>query len=236
MNTILFDLDGTLLPMDIEEFTKKYFGLLAQTMSEKNRDGKLILDAILKGTMAMVKNDGSHTNEEVFWKTFVEITKIDQDEIEPEFYEFYENVFDKINSGIHSENMIQAVKILKEKGYRLYLTTNPLFPRIATLKRTQWAGLDPNDFEWITTYENSSFSKPSINYYKEVIEGQHLDVHQCMMVGNDVKEDGAIQTLGVPLFLVEDYMLNHDNLEINCKWKGSSLDFLKFVEELPEVK
>lgn len=25
MNTILFDLDGTLLPMDVEEFTKRYF-------------------------------------------------------------------------------------------------------------------------------------------------------------------------------------------------------------------
>ncbi len=236
MNTILFDLDGTLLPMDVEEFTKKYFGLIMQTMNENNRDGKMILDAILKGTMAMVRNDGSRTNEEVFWETFVEATQIPQDEIEPEFYDFYENVFDKINSGIQSQNMIKAAKLLKEKGYRLYLTTNPLFPRVATLKRVRWAGLDPDDFEWITTYENSSFSKPSVNYYQEVIQGQHLDVNQCMMVGNDVKEDGVIETLGIPLYLVEDYMLNHDNLEIKCRWKGSSQDFLSFAEGLPEVK
>ena len=236
MNTILFDLDGTLLPMDVEEFTKKYFGLIMQTMNENNRDGKMILDAILKGTMAMVRNDGSHTNEKVFWETFVEATQIPQDEIEPEFYDFYENVFDKINSGIQSQNMIKAAKLLKEKGYRLYLTTNPLFPRVATLKRVRWAGLDPDDFEWITTYENSSFSKPSVNYYQEVIQGQHLDVNQCMMVGNDVKEDGVIETLGIPLYLVEDYMLNHDNLEIKCRWKGSSQDFLSFAEGLPEVK
>lgn len=236
MNTILFDLDGTLLPMDVEEFTKKYFGLIMQTMNENNRDGKMILDAILKGTMAMVRNDGSHTNEEVFWETFVEATQIPQDEIEPEFYDFYENVFDKINSGIQSQNMIKAAKLLKKKGYRLYLTTNPLFPRVATLKRVRWAGLDPDDFEWITTYENSSFSKPSVNYYQEVIQGQHLDVNQCMMVGNDVKEDGVIETLGIPLYLVEDYMLNHDNLEIKCRWKGSSQDFLSFAEGLPEVK
>ncbi|WP_294561542.1 HAD family hydrolase [uncultured Traorella sp.] len=236
MNTNLFDLDGTLLPMDVEEFTKKYFGLIMQTMNENNRDGKMILDAILKGTMAMVRNDGSHTNEEVFWETFVEATQIPQDEIEPEFYDFYENVFDKINSGVQSQNMIKAAKLLKEKGYRLYLTTNPLFPRVATLKRVRWAGLDPDDFEWITTYENSSFSKPSVNYYQEVIQGQHLDVNQCMMVGNDVKEDGVIETLGIPLYLVEDYMLNHDNLEIKCRWKGSSQDFLSFAEGLPEVK
>ena len=57
-----------------------------------------------------------------------------------------------------------------------------------------------------------------------------------MMVGNDVKEDGVIETLGIPLYLVEDYMLNHDNLEIKCRWKGSSQDFLSFAEGLPEVK
>ena len=30
ITTVLFDLDGTLLPMEVEHFTKTYFGLLAQ--------------------------------------------------------------------------------------------------------------------------------------------------------------------------------------------------------------
>lgn len=40
ITTILFDLDGTLLPMDQEKFTRRYFELLAEKMSaygyEKN--------------------------------------------------------------------------------------------------------------------------------------------------------------------------------------------------------
>ena len=157
-------------------------------------------------------------------------------EIEAEFTVFYENVFDKISSGIQSPNMIQAVSILKEKGYKLYLTTNPLFPRIATEKRVKWAGLNIEDFELITTFENSSYCKPNIQYYKEVLETQNLDINECMMVGNDVKEDGVVETLGIPVYLVNDYLLNKYNLEINTKWLGSSEDFLTFVNNLPNLR
>lgn len=235
MNTILFDLDGTLLPMDVEEFTKKYFGLIVKTMEENERDGNSILQAILKATGAMLKNEGTITNEQIFWKYFSETTSIPKEEIEPEFNAFYEKSFDLINSNIQSPNMIQAISILKEKGYRLLLSTNPLFPRIATEKRIQWAGLNPNDFEWITTYENSSACKPNITYYNEIIQKLNLNKKECMMVGNDVQEDGIIETIGIPLFLVNDYLLNHDNSEITSTWFGNSQDFLEFVNKLPKI-
>lgn len=141
MNTVLFDLDGTLLPMDVEEFTKNYFGYIVQTMNENGRDGKFILKAIGKGVEEIVKNNGTLTNEEVFWNTFTSITKIKQEEIEPEFIKFYETRFDLINTGRQSIHMIQAVSLLKEKGYRLILATNPLFPSIATEKRIKWANV-----------------------------------------------------------------------------------------------
>lgn len=35
INTVLFDLDGTLLPMDQELFTQCYFKLLAQTLAPR---------------------------------------------------------------------------------------------------------------------------------------------------------------------------------------------------------
>ena len=141
MNTVLFDLDGTLLPMDVEEFTKNYFGYIVQTMNENGRDGKFILKAIGKGVEEIVKNNGTLTNEEVFWNTFTSVTKIKQEEIEPEFIKFYETRFDLINTGRQSIHMIQAVSLLKEKGYRLILATNPLFPSIATEKRIKWANV-----------------------------------------------------------------------------------------------
>ena len=236
MHTVLFDLDGTLLPMDLDEFIEKYFGYIVETMYQNGRDGKFILKAILKGVESIIKNNGEMTNEERFWETFTAVSNITKEEIEPEFTKFYETVFDKINTGVQSTNMIEAISLLKEKGYRLLLTTSPLFPRIATQKRIKWAGLNKEDFDFITTYENSSFCKPNPAYYQEVIDKFQLDITQCMMVGNDVKEDGAIQELGVPLYLVNDYLLNKYNLEITSQWLSDSAGFLQFVKDLPSVK
>ena len=235
MNTILFDLDGTLLPMDLDEFIQKYFGYVVETMYQYGRDGKAILNAILKGVESIIKNDGTMTNEDRFWQTFTAITNISKEEIEPEFTKFYETVFDKIDTGAQSQNMIQAVKLLKSKGYTLYLTTSPLFPSIATHNRMKWAGLDKEDFELVTTYENSSYCKPNPAYYQEVMTKYNLQPEQCLMVGNDVKEDGAIQQLGVDLYLVDDYLLNKYNLEITSKYLSNSETFLEFVKQLPNA-
>ena len=59
---------------------------------------------------------------------------------------------------------------LSKEGYNLILATNPIFPRIATLNRIKWAGLDPDDFIYISTYENSHYSKPNIKYYEEIMK------------------------------------------------------------------
>ena len=76
MKNILFDLDGTLLPMDVEEFTEKYFGYIVQTMNNNNRDGKAILKAIGVGVDTIIKNDGTLKNDVLFWNTFEKVCGI----------------------------------------------------------------------------------------------------------------------------------------------------------------
>ena len=70
IKTVLFDLDGTLLPMDQDAFTKGYFRLLAAKVAHRGYEPKALVDGVWAGTAAMVKNDGSCTNEEAFWKRF----------------------------------------------------------------------------------------------------------------------------------------------------------------------
>ena len=67
IDTVLFDLDGQLLPMDNDAFTKGYFKLLAAAMMPYGYEPKKLVDAIWAGTAAMVKNDGTQSNEEAFW-------------------------------------------------------------------------------------------------------------------------------------------------------------------------
>ena len=171
MKYILFDLDGTLLPMDQEEFTQNYFKYLAQTLKKYGYDRKQLIDAIWQGTASMIKNDGLQTNEEVFWKTFASIfgDKVYRDQIL--FEQFYQTEFNEIKHSCGFDPNVQIViQKLKELGYKLVVATNPIFPSIAQESRIRWAGLDEHDFEFYTTYENMHYCKPNPKYYLEIIE------------------------------------------------------------------
>ena len=66
MKAILFDLDGTLLPMEQETFTKMYFKDLAGKLAPYGYNPTELMKAIWKGTDSMVQNGGIHSNEKVF--------------------------------------------------------------------------------------------------------------------------------------------------------------------------
>ena len=89
IKAVLFDLDGTLLPMDQDEFTKGYFGLLVRKMAPFGYDPERLIDGIWSGTAAMVKNDCERTNEEAFWRRFAEIFGDGVYEHKSIFEEFY---------------------------------------------------------------------------------------------------------------------------------------------------
>ena len=71
LQAILFDLDGTLLPMDNDHFTQVYFHHLADTAAQWGyTDSQTLIKAVWAGVEAMVKNQGERTNYDAFWSTF----------------------------------------------------------------------------------------------------------------------------------------------------------------------
>lgn len=85
--------------------------------------------------------------------------------------------------------------MLKAKGLRRALAANPIFPKEAARSRIRWAGLEPEGFEWITTYENSCYCKPNPDYYVEVTEKLECDLKECLMIGNDVTLEEYIRKM-----------------------------------------
>ena len=208
VTTILFDLDGTLLPMDQEVFLKAYLGGLCKKLAPLGYDPKQVVDGIWAGTGAMVRNDGARRNEEAFWETFCGIFGDKARQDMPVFEDFYRNEFQQIAQVCPQNPRVRPlIDGLKAGGFKLVLATNPLFPAIATHSRVRWAGLQPEDFAYITTYENSSFCKPNPAYYREILDKLGLDPAECVMVGNDVQEDGAVRALGLPVFLLTDCLI-----------------------------
>lgn len=229
---VLFDLDGTLLPMDQDEFTKEYFKHLVTKMAKYGYDPYKLMESVWLGTKAMVENDGKRKNEEVFWEKFVEIygEKIKDDIVL--FEEFYENEFDNAKAVCgFNEEAKKTVDELKEKGYHVVLATNPIFPAIATRKRIGWAGLKPEDFEIYTTYENSCYCKPNTDYYKEILDKLGFMPEECLMVGNDVNEDMVAKNIGMKVFLLTDCLINKDEKDISEYPGGSFKELMEYVNK-----
>lgn len=233
IKAILFDLDGTLLPMDQDLFLKAYFGGLIKAMVPHGYDPELVVKSIWAGTGAMVKNDGSRTNEEVFWESFCAFFGPDARKDEPLFQNFYKTEFQKVSAVCgHDPRAAESIHEIKALGYRTILATNPLFPPIATRSRVRWAGLQPEDFEYITTYDNSSFCKPNLRYYEEILNKRGLSPAECVMVGNDVGEDMIAATLGMKVFLMTDCLINKANADINQYPHGSFPELMEFIRRI----
>lgn len=235
MKVVLFDLDGTLLPMDQDVFVKAYFKGIAAKLAPYGYEPKALIDAIWSGTVAMIKNDGSASNETAFWKDFSSRYGEKALEDVPLFEKFYEENFDKVQAVCgYTPQAKETVDALKKAGIRVALATNPIFPAIATRKRIRWAGLTPEDFELYTTYENANYCKPNLNYYKEILKQLDVAPEDCLMVGNDVGDDMVARKLGMQVFLLTDCLINKTGEDISQYHNGSFPELLQFIEKAKE--
>ena len=147
--------------------------------------------------------------------------------------EFYINEFNDISAICGKNPLIPTIIAnLKQQGYRMAVATNPLFPLRANESRLNWAGLSLSNFEFCTCYENSCYCKPTLNYYQGILDILQVTPEECIMVGNDVKEDMIARELGMDVFLITDCLLNVENRDINEYPHGSWGDFEEYIESL----
>ena len=231
-NTILFDLDGTLLPMDQDTFLNSYMSKMAVYMAPYGFDPKVLHKAMWSGVGAMIKNDGTIRNEELFWNVFSMFFDEKMVNVAKEItVDFYMTEFQKVAEDCgYSSKAKELIDYLKSKGYRLVLATNPLFPAIATESRMRWAGLSPDDFEYYTVFENSRFCKPNLKYYEEILEKVGCKAEECFMVGNDVSEDMITEQLGMEVFLLTHSLINKENKDIEEYSHGDFDELRVFFE------
>ncbi len=242
LTTVLFDLDGTLLPMQQEPFIKLYFGLLAKACVPLGLAKEKLLPAVWAGTEAMVKNDGAVLNHDRFWDTFAAAMGEHVRALEPAFDRFYGGEFHGAKAATQPTPLAaECVALLKAKGYRLILATNPLFPLVGVESRMAWAGLNPADFERITHYGNSRYCKPNPAYYREIFELTGADPRESLMVGNDVREDLCVAQLGCGTYLVTDCLEHGEDvpaapIQGALSLRGSMGDFRDWAASLPDCR
>ena len=237
LNTILLDLDGTLLPLDLNIFIKKYLEALAAKTAPLGYAPEPLIEAVWKGTYAMVTNDGTMTNNDRFWSVFWQKLGKKDSALFAAFDDFYRNEFYALNDIFQiKEDRSELVHKLKAKGYTIVLATSPIFPPAALASRLSWIGLETKDFDHLTHYENCSYCKPNLNYYRQIMQAIDKEPTECLMVGNNITEDCVATKLGCDTYFVTDWPENKEGQSYEHLKHGSWQEFCSWANELKNIK
>jgi len=202
LQAILFDLDGTLLDLDLDQFMFDYMRALGEH-SHTLYPSQDMAPALLESTKAMAAPHPGTTNQQTFNERFMELTGVDLDSHWPLFREFYDGPFDDLGRDARShDGAREAVDTARRLGLQVVVATNPMFPAIAVEKRLGWAGFSSCEFDLITTYESMHACKPLAAYYLEISTLIGVPSDDCMMVGDDPVLDMSAADVGMKTYFV----------------------------------
>jgi FMN phosphatase YigB (HAD superfamily) len=207
LKAILFDLDGTLIDIEMTQFISGYFKLLAKSAAHLIPPKKMV-SGILKAFAYINNNDGKIPNEEVYLREFFPIEGYEKDDILPLFDKFYEEDFKELQK--FTKKKPEARKVIQtafEKDYKVVIATTPVFPLTVIEQRLDWAGIGDYPYDLITSIENSCATTPNLLYYELIFKYLNLSAKECIMVGDEDK-DMVCAKLGSQTFLVNSSSTN----------------------------
>ncbi len=243
LKAVLFDLDNTLILFEelvfFENYTKKLYLAFKDMMTPQEFSQRLI-----HSTQMMIKNNGEINNAEYFIKDFANGTEADEKELWQRFAHFYENEFEQFQPLMKPlDGARDVVLFVKQKGLKVVIASNPMFPTNVQLARLRWANLDDIPFDLITSAENTTFVKPRLEYYRQICEKIKLQPENCLMVGNDGFNDMIASKIGIKTYLTTDSnqlsielsreLAKNANLEMpNPDYKGPLKELIQVINRL----
>ncbi|MEA5075763.1 MAG: HAD family hydrolase [Coriobacteriia bacterium] len=226
MQAVLFDLDGTLLDLDLSDFLRRYLAALEEAtrpLFAEPADRASFMHAFNASVGAMTEPHPGRTNREVFFSDLRDRTGIDLETHWPVFEDFYAEVFPTlVGDARPAKGARRAVQTALDLGLRVAVATNPIFPRVAVDHRLTWAGVADLPVDVITTYEQMESCKPSPSYFRQTAGLLETAPALCLMVGDDRALDMPASDIGMRTF----YVGAHD---------GVAADFSGDLDDLADL-
>lgn len=233
MRGILFDLDGTLLDIDLRGFLDRYFRALAaasEPLLGDGLDGDTLMAAIQGATGRMMEPHSGRTNLAVFAEEFHAVTGLDFGAAWPLYEHFYAEVFPSLQgSSRPAIGAREAVDTALSLGLRVAIATNPIFPREAVDHRLAWAGLGDLGIEVITSYETMTACKPLPEYFVQTAAMLGIEPGDCMMVGDDRYLDMPAADTGMRTFYVGT------SADAFADYRGTLLELAELLPRLAAI-
>ena len=229
IKAILFDLDGTLLEYDMRrDFLPPYLSALSSSVAHVAPPERVV-KGILAGSDAVSRNDGQHTNAEVFAAVFYPYVGAPREALEPAIMHFYEHDFPRLQRYTRRKpDARRVVQAAFDLGYTVVIATNPYFPEIATRQRMAWADVDGLPYQKVTHYENSHFAKPDLRYFMEILDELACTPAEALVVGDEMMDMVAAE-LGCPTFLVPGPATETEMLTPPPTYRGELTDVVTLL-------
>ncbi|MBW6508037.1 MAG: HAD family hydrolase [Desulfuromonadales bacterium] len=234
IKAILFDLDGTLLRVQMEHFIPRYVERLAAYCAPQikpRRFTRAMLDAIRR--LITEEGDGHISNEQRLFALLKQQLGIAEALLVESLAHYAEHHLDELHHLVHPIPLAQQiVNDCHRRNIPLVLATNPVFPRFMIEARMAWAELDLGLFRHLTSYENSRYCKPQAGYFAEIATLINVPPERCLMVGNDSSHDLAAAAVGMQTFLVDTWLVERNEQKWPCHYRGDHRALQIFLEQL----
>jgi FMN phosphatase YigB (HAD superfamily) len=206
IKAVLFDLDDTLLDINLTAFVARYATGKARILAEASGLPLPTVAARLAQSYLRVNDQtrtDQFTNERLLDDTFFSLTSIPMDDQAiADAIDYYEReCLEPLRGGIVMAMPRPGARETVEKamsmGLTVALATNPTLTLAVDHVRMRWAGVDDLGFALVSHIGNSTRTKPCARYYQEFAAQLGLTPQECLMVGNDAARDFPRPDIGM---------------------------------------
>lgn len=227
IEAVLFDLDGTLIDVDMEQFVPLYLRRLAARLAP-HAEPRRALGTLRAAVMVMLGGTtGESSLEELLRTKLEEELQLPWTDYQAGLATFCRDDLPELRPLVRPHPLARSlVEACLRRGWRVVLATNPIFPREVVAARLAWGGLADLPFQPVTSYETSRHCKPHPGFFHDLLATLGLPPESCLMVGNDTQHDLSASRVGMPTCLLTTWRIDRSP-PFAADWEGSHCALLE---------
>lgn len=231
ITTVLFDLDGTLVDVDMGRFVPAYLSRLTRRLSDL-AESQQITRTIWQAVERMLQHsDGRKTMEQVLLDALAGDCGIDASAYRERLALFVEHDLGDLRPLVKPHPLAaDLVRTCLDNGWQPVVATNPIFPAAAVEARLLWGGLAGLPFRLVTAYEEFRHCKPHNGYFQQLLAQLGSDAAACLMVGNDTEHDLAAGEIGMQTCLLTTWQIDRGQGRYRPDWQGEHAELLQLFD------